>query len=273
MTKQLLVFFLIFFFATTLYPQNGSERWESYLARYADNKPGSTTVRMDLADKTPIPSYDYVLITGVTYKSEREDGFPQGETFEFLRMVGDDLIKLLDAHGDNLLVGSFMSNFERLEYFYLKSDIGIEQKLEEFYTTKYPDYKFYINIKEDKKWTYYREFLYPNEEIQNYLADQNVIRNLQKAGDKLTKKRRVEHWVYFTKKSEMESFKLEVIEQGFKVQFAGKIEDASTPYELKFWRIDKVDIESIYPITSSLRKLALAFNGDYDGWETSVERE
>ena len=273
MKRQILLFFIISLSTISVTSQSISESWESYIATYDENKPGSTTVRMDLLDRTPIPNFNYVLVTGLTYESEREDGFPQGDTFELLHKVGDELIEILKTNGDNLLVGSFMYNFQRLEYFYLKSDNDIEKQLEEFYKSKYPNNKYYINLKEDKNWSYYRDFLYPNDDTLNYISDQKVVDQLIKSGDNLEKERRIDHWIYFSNKKNMELFKTEVTKSNFKIEFSGINDQTDLPFEIRIWRVDKVDIESIHPITNNLRKLAIKYNGDYDGWETSVESE
>ncbi|WP_298894578.1 DUF695 domain-containing protein [uncultured Psychroserpens sp.] len=273
MNKLYTLLISICFCSLYTFGQNEVENWESYIASYEENKPGSTTVRMDIFDQTPLPEYPYVLVTGITYESKREDGFPEDETFRLLHKIGDELITLINENSEHICVGSFMFNYERLEYFYLKSSNGIENKLKEFYTSNYPNYDYYINLKEDKNWTYYREFLYPNEEIIEYLGDQSVVETLIEAGDNLSKARRVDHWAYFDDESKMESFKKEIKKLKFKVENSTKIENESKPYVIRFYRTDKVDLNSIYTITSSLRKLAISYDGDYDGWETSVEKE
>lgn len=253
--------------------QNSEERWDTYMATYEDGKSGSTTLRMDLIDYTPIESYDNVLVTGLTYETSKENGFPENETFSLLHKVADELIEIVEGETEFILVGSFMYNNERLEYFYIKEPKNIISKIEKFYKDNYPNYKFYLNVKEDKEWTYYRDFLYPNEETKNYMADQSVLRNLEEAGDKLTKARRVDHWLYFSKELDMNICKEELIKSQFKVQNAAINNETTLPYELQVWRIDNVDIDSIYPITSNLRIVAQKYGGEYDGWETSVERE
>ncbi|MDO5979190.1 DUF695 domain-containing protein [Flavivirga spongiicola] len=273
--KKIIVLFLGMFLSCNLaISQTQTENWESYIAYYEGGKPGSTTVRMDLINSAPLSGYNYVLVTGITYESEREDGFPKGDqTFKLLHKIGDELEAILNRNGENILVGSFMHNFERLEYFYLKSDEGIKKKIEQFYKTSYPNKKYYLNIKEDKNWEYYTQFLYPNEETINYMEDQKVLEALKNAGDNLTKARRIDHWAYFSDNASLELFKKEVIEQGFKIESSGKIEDENMPYRLRFHRVDNVDIDSIYPVTSSLRKMSMKYKGDYDGWETSVETD
>ena len=266
---------LMSIFLSNLYVfgQDEAENWESYIASYEENKPGSTTVRMDIFNQTPIPEYQYVLVTGIKYESKRDDGFPEDKTFKLLYKLGDELIEFLNKNTENIFVGSFMFDFERLEYFYIKTDIGIENKLKEFYKSNYPNHEHYINLKEDNTWSYYREFLYPSQEIMDYLGDQRVVEALIEAGDNLSKARRVDHWAYFKDESKMESFKKEIKKLNFKIENSTKIDDKSTPFMVHFYRDDKVDLDSIYSITSALRTLAISYEGDYDGWETSVEKE
>jgi len=91
-----LLFILIF--CQFVFGQNNAEHWESYIASYENNQPGSTTVRMDIFDQTPMLKYKYVLVTGIKYTSERKDGFPENETFKLLHKVGDELIDLINKN-------------------------------------------------------------------------------------------------------------------------------------------------------------------------------
>lgn len=271
--RKLLTILLIFLLTSLhMIGQNSEEHWDTYMASYENGKPGSTTLRMDLIDIAPMQDFNYVLVTGLVYETSKENGFPENETFSVLHNAADELIEIIQSETDFVLVGSFMHNGERLEYFYIKEQKNIISKIERFYKIKYPEYKFYLNIKEDKEWEYYLDFLYPNEETLNYMADQSVLRNLEEAGDDLIKARRVNHWLYFTKETEMNKCKAELIELGFIVHYAGINKETNLPFELQISRVDNVDISSIFPITSDLRKRAKKFNGEYDGWETSVEK-
>lgn len=255
-----------------IYGQNSNEHWDSYIATFEDGLPGSVTLRMDLIKNVPKENLPFVLVTGITYKTSRDDGFPENETFKVLHKIGDDLIELIGKEAEFIHVGSFMYNKERLEYFYINEGNGLKEKLEKYYADNYPDNKFYLNIKEDNQWRYYKEFLYPNEETLNFMADQSIIKNLLEAGDQLKTQRRVDHWLYFPTESDMEKCKEAIKQLKYSIDSFGKINDTSMAFELKISRIDKVDIDSIYPITSELRKLAKDHNGKYDGWETTVEK-
>lgn len=269
--KMISFFLLTLCLCTNLLSQENTGRWETYMASYEGGKPGSTTVRMDLIDRAPLFNYNYVLVTGIAYESEREDGLPKGDkTFKLLHKIGDELDALLKEETEGILVGSFTYNFERLEYFYLKSAEGIKERIEAFYKENYPDKTYRLNIKEDKTWEYYTQFLYPNEDTQNHMYNLRVVNELKKAGDNLTKTRRIDHWMYFKSKEDLERFEDEIVNQNFKVEFTGRKGVVKFPYSIQFYSYGKVDIDTINPITAKLHEMAKNYNAMYDGWETVV---
>lgn len=266
----------IFIFIISFQQMNAqytNEHWDNYIASYEDNHPGSTTLRMDLINHAPISGFNHILITGLSYETNRTDGFPENETFQILHQVSDELVKLIQEKTEAIYTGSFMYQKERLEYFYIKESSTLPEILDTFYKTNYPNFQYYINIKEDKEWEAYLKFLYPNQATLNFMSDEAVIHNLEIAGDKLTKARRVDYWLSFPTKNEMNTCKEELITLGFKVQSEEKSKKENLPYSLQVWRINHVDINTIHPITIQLNELANKYNGDYDGWETIIIKE
>ena len=239
-----------------------------YLAHYDNNKPGTVTLRMDLINKSPLIDYPFILITGITFKSNREDGFPEKKSMNDIYKISDELVKLINEQSSNIHVGTFMYNYERLEYFYLHSIGEIKTVLQTFYKSKYPNYKTYINIKNDADWDAYRTFLYPNEMTLNAMGDERVIRNLMKHKDQLHKIRPVEHWFYSKSKSKLELFKAETIDLGFEIISLKKTENDN--YCLIISKNSAATFEVINKVTTQLKVLAQKNGCDYDGWETIV---
>lgn len=246
--------------------------WDVYLAQY-ENGPGSITLNMDLIVTAPKNDLPYILVTGVEFENCREDGFPNSDEFEKLYMISDGILELLKDRVKFELAGTFTHQCERLDYVYLSDTLNIRETLTNTYKSKYGDYKFYINLKDDKNWEAYTKFLYPNEVTLEYMSNQKVLTQLQKAGDNLSKERQIDHWIYFVKKSDRTLYEKYVTELGFKIENRGKIKNANQPFKLQISRSDFVYPESINKITLELRKKALEYNGDYDGWETFVITE
>lgn len=253
----------------SVFAQNTEEAWDTYTAAYDDGKPGSVTLRMDLIDIAPMENLPGLVITGLTYKTKREDGFPEPETLDKLYQLTDELITIMEQEYQGLLVGSFMHNNERLEYFYVNNTEGLKARLKQFYQENYVGDQFYIAIKDDRDWEYYMD-LYPKPETQHYMEDQSMVRLLVEAGDDLQYPRRVDHWIDFPTRKEMKAFLSSVENRHFNEASHSKNKALELPYELQIWRVDKVDIAEIHSVTSELRKLATKYGGKYDGWEAAV---
>jgi regulator of RNase E activity RraB len=85
----------------------------------------------------------------------------------------------------------------------------------------------------------------------------------------------VSHWAYFKSTEDRSKFIAKAINMGFKntYEYATEKVGDGLPYGVTIERNDRVDWSSINEVTLPLFRLAREFDGDYDGWETSVEKE
>ena len=112
---------------------------------------------------------------------------------------------------------------------------------------------------------------FENKKQAQINANLKVINSLRNEGDNLIVSREVFHWIYFKNENEKNNYLKEVQKQGFLLVSSNKIDD-KFPYQLQVKRIDKVDENSVNEYAIYLWEKALEYNGDYDGWETSVEK-
>lgn len=267
-----LFFFVLFILSGYLANAQTEQQWEAYLAMY-EKGPGSTTVNMELISYAPKKSLPFVLITGVTVLKCTDDGFPEKEEFDRLYNVSDLIQSEISKFAKMEHVGTFTYQCQRLDYIYLSDTTQIRTQLAKLYTSNFSNYTYYINLKSDGDWEAYLQFLYPNEETQEYMSNDKVIVQLSQAGDRLTTAREVDHWLYFSTIKDRDAFEKIAISDGFKIKGKQKINDTSKSYLLNISRTDKVDHDSISPITLALRKKARQFNGYYDGWETFIVKD
>ena len=191
-----------------------------------------------------------------------------GEELEQFGEIEDQLIEKLTK--DEIFVGRITSNGLRDFYFYTK-DKKIETVFYEI-LKKHNQFKFTTAFEVDGKWNKYYSLLYPTSEEFQKIGNRSVLDNLEKGGDKLIVEREVFHWMYFKTEKERDSFLKETENLGFTMVSKDKIKD-EFPYQLQIKRVDKVDEESVNDYTIQLWKLAPKYNGNYDGWETSIEKE
>ena len=104
-------------------------------------------------------------------------------------------------------------------------------------------------------------------------ANLGVINSLRNAGDKLTASREVFHWIYFKNEIERKKYSDKVRKENFEVVEETYDQNIELPFGLKIKRLDHVDYNHIDEYTLYLWQLAKNHNADYDGWETSVEKD
>jgi Family of unknown function (DUF695)/Regulator of ribonuclease activity B len=266
MVRFLLVFPIIF---SPIFFYGQKEEWDVYMAKY-DKGPGSTMLNMALKRIAPIKNLPFIVVTGVKFKDCNADGFPTEKEFVTLYKVSDSVKAIMDGATKNNLAGTFTYQCERLDYYYVADTTRIREKLRKLYDVHFKSYTPYTNIKTDKEWQFYLEFIYPNEETRETMANQKVVIKLQEAGDKLDKPRQVDHWIYFPTEKDRNCFVPYLVQHNFKIETGEKRADSKERIKLHILRTDKVDLPSINKLTLELRKEAKKCNGDYDGWETFV---
>jgi regulator of RNase E activity RraB len=100
-----------------------------------------------------------------------------------------------------------------------------------------------------------------------------VLSSLKKNGDNHLIKREVEHWIYFDFAENRDRFHHAASKLGFKV--ASQSDDAPEPrrFGISVMHNTSVDYNTINDAVLQLFDLSNEFNGEYDGWETSVRRD
>lgn len=261
------------FFQLPLVAQELKENWDTYMASYK-NGLGSVVLNMALKEKAPVLGYNYLVITGVKIKACTPEGFATQQEFQKLYKISDEVNNLIDKKKRRIAAGTFTYQCERLDYIYVNDTMLLRKYLSDFYKTYYPQYSYIILLQEDKSWSRYLSFLYPNEETMESMKNQKVLLQLTKAGDKLIKERRIDHTLHFKTEEERRNFFLWAYEQKFFMDKDGLSKDTGAhPFVLKIYKVDKPDLTTINRLTMYLAKEATRFNGMYSGWETFIIKD
>ena len=98
-----------------------------------------------------------------------------------------------------------------------------------------------------------------------------TIRVLESHGDKAENSRDIFHWIYFGNVNNRNDFLREAQNANYTFVSQNTVDD-EFPFQLKI----KVNSQPSQAIIDSqilyLKEVAKKYNGDYDGWETSVEK-
>ena len=249
-----------------------SEEWEFYFSSVND-KLASLFVDLGLHKIAPMKDKSNVVWISIKMNNPREDGLSSNEESNELYKIEDALVDKLKNKFKSIYVGRVTTTGNRDLYFYL-SDTTLYDKVISDVMITFPKYHFDFGSKEDKTWSDYLDFLYPNPRKFQSIQNRRVVDQLEKGGDKLTKAREVNHWLYFKTTKDRETFLSKIKTEGFSIVDKDfDISLGALPYRLHIKRVDKVDLESVDIYVIHLWELSTECNGDYDGWETSVEKK
>ena len=248
------------------------EDWGFYFSN-VDDIIGSFYIDLGLVKVAPLVDKPNLVWFSVNMNNPREDGLSSNEEFETLSAIEDRLQEFINSKHNSIYAGRLTTDGRRDFYFYMGDTTLYDKSISESMVA-YPSYTFDFGIKEDRLWESYLNFMYPNPRQFQSIQNRRVIDNLEKNGDPLTKARPVDHWIYFKTESDRADFlekikplKFDIVSGDEKTSFG------DFPYKLHISRIDKVDLDSVDDYVLDLWEFANECNGDYDGWETSVEKE
>ncbi len=260
-------FMLLFFCAGTLQAQN--DDWDTYMARLG-SKPASILVNMALVQNAPDSKLPYLVTTGPKVQTCGKDGLPAKEEIDHLEEILDATDNFITGVTAKVLAGTMTFNCERVNYYYVKDTAGIRFALMRMYNRSYPDYGYVINIRKDPDWHTYRTFLYPDEQMKNWMENDKIVTNMLQHGDSLTKQRTISFELYFRSDTDRASFTKFAKEKGYTASQLMQSQSQTVPYELIISRYDYVKMDSIAAMSQEIKQEMRRYKGFYNGWSAPL---
>ena len=244
-----------------------TEDWDTYMAKFG-NKPGSVLVDMALIEKAPDKRYPYLVIIGPRAQNCDVQGMPAKEEIEVLEDILNTTGNFITGVTAKVLTGTFSYYCERLNYYYVKDTTGIRNAIMRLYSRGYQNYSYAINMKYDPAWATYRTFLYPDEEMLNWMENTKIITKMIQHGDSLTTQRDINFDFYFNSDSSRNSFSDFAGTHGYKTnKLPVPPVFNNMPYKIIVSKYGYVKIDAILKMTEELKTEAKKHRGLYNGWE------
>lgn len=245
------------------------EQWDYYLCK-VDDAPASIFVNLGLAAHVPLVGEDSLYATRIAMLDPGKHGMGTAEEGEVLYPAAN----LIESRAQELglrPVGRVRNNGTWQLTFMGAADN--EEQLARIVddTLSVSGREYDHVVRPDPGWSYYLEFLYPDDERMQWIQNRRLVDKLQELGDPLTEKRRVDHWVYFGEPQDRTAFAHAARAQGFACEVTER-GCGTQPFSLQAHRVDSVELDAIHEVVMVLHDLAVRHGGDYDGWETAVEK-
>ena len=266
LVHKITFFMLLFFYAAA----SGQNDWTDYVSV---KKHGIMSISIDLSLAFYKPNYKHLLVVGSNFNNCMKNGFPEETGLNEIFAFSDSIALSTEEITPNRLVGFLTYQCMAFDVFYVKDTVGLRENLNQMIDRNFKGNQIYLNIKKDKNWQYYFDYMYPSGFSSEYLIDQGYLNDLVLQGDDLKGLRKVQHWVYFKNLEKRKKFSDKIKKLNFSLESISYNRDEQFPYELKVSRKDSISPESIYKLTYMLRAMSGSLGGVYDGWSTDVKKK
>jgi hypothetical protein len=232
------------------------EYWEVYM-KPMEGHPSMVSFNAGVADDVPDDQYMYVGFVKVPLKSPTAEGLISAEEEDDIGFIEDrlEMESLRYRHGKYI--------------YYLKLDFewgdAAAAAMKHF-----EEYTYESGSRMDMEWEVYQKLLFPTTKEWQIIQNHRACDQLKEAGDNLRLPRAIEHKMFFEMPENRTAFAVHMDGEGFRVQKEFEPTDEVPLYGLQFYRIDAPFYYDIDALTLSIIAKGEGFNGQYDGWETSL---
>ena len=249
-----------------------SDDWDFYFCQ-VDDRPASIFVDLGVHQDVPIAGLgDMAWLRVIMRRPRQGDGLSSSDEHGRLCEIEDALTQAL-ANADITIsyVGRNASNGCRDFYCYAANGVSAESCLSTV-MVPFSEYEFEVGSRPDPDWSTYRDFLYPSRRGYQTIANHRVLANLEQHGDNHEIEREVSHWIYFQVADDRDRFVTAACQMGYKLVAQNDDAKGERLFGLTVSRSHAIDFGTINDVVLTLFDLADEYAGEYDGWETSVEK-
>ncbi len=250
---------------------NAQDDWASYIVK---KEKGPMVISVNMKYEYARPNYKNLLIVGTHTTKCLKNGYPTEKGLDKMYTFSDSIANIVDKLTKNRLVGIITYQCSGFDIFYVKDTLNLRKTIKGFIKDNFFDSKNYIQIEENKKWKYYNESLYPEDDSEEFLINHNFLTQLVYDGDDLLTPRNIRHWIYFYNGKKRQKFINKIGSLDFAIDSVNyKNKRDYYRYELQISRKDSIHPKSILTLTKALTHFAKLLSGEYDGWDAELIKE
>ena len=206
----------------------------------------------------------------LSLKQPTPQELPTNEEFPFLEEIEDQLESAITNTG-GVYVGRVTVAGQRHFHYYAPIDSDRAQSIVDHLSGE-SGYDLATTVKDDPELKGYFEGLFPSPQERQMIQDAKVVESLKEHGDTFTRIRRIDHWVYFEDAEARALFLSQIPSETYCVEHETEPEEEGEKFGLKIYHMGIPSLGEVSAHTLALFEKAEELGGEYDGWETSVEK-
>jgi hypothetical protein len=244
----------------------------------ANGVPHSFVVDMGAAPHAPVRSHPRRVQVRVRMAHPRPDGLRDVSELEALGKVEDAIVARVEEGLEGIYVGRYLgAGFVTLVFYVPEPAASIDDELEnldlEAAVRSFGPYTPQSASAIDAAWSFYLEFLYPDEVSLQQMLNRDQLRHREELGDCLDVPRTIDHLVVFASRVAADGAARALAAAGFRVDPVRESTEGQPPrttFRLEFHRDERLDGNRPDAFCADIRALIAPFDGDYDGWGAAV---
>ncbi len=244
------------------------ESWGGFPSEFED-APALITCDLGWADEGPDPRRGMLIRVRVAVpEPDEEEGL--GPFLESITPFDDAINAELQKKLNAVTVGTILTSQWRYWCFYASRSDGAQDIVARA-ATKVKGVTPEVIIEDDPEWEFFGEVLFPDEAQQRYMADESVVSQLMDNGDESDVPRTIEHLAIFADAKSRDKFVAWCKQNGFDVTNTSKDYDEEFEgFLVEFTHVGPALTDDIFEKTSLACEGVDQFEGDYDGWQTTI---
>ena len=244
-----------------------AEAWHTFPAQMGEHR-AFLTFDNGFAEIAGTDSRKFLFKVRVAIKFPNEAGLPTNDEFPALVAVDEALDQAVTSKG-GIYVGRITVNGHRHFLFYVDFD---EKTADDIASeiARGTGYQLDLAFEEDPNKDGYWNDLYPTSDDWQVIRDLEVLDALGKHEDNAEIERQIQHWTYFEAAYPAERFAEWLKEVGYLIHEVSRRPEGNT--KVTFSHVGMTTLEAVTKHTISINRKVKELNGEYDGWETRVEK-
>ncbi|WP_431689391.1 DUF695 domain-containing protein [Hahella sp. NBU794] len=245
------------------------DKWNVY-PRFTDEGQAWVLVNLGYEEIARSDARDSLLAVKLELQRANAHGLPTSEEFAALDNIEEALLQGLEAQ-NAAYAGRITVNSQRYFFYYMNCDEEIAAAIIRNVGRQF-GYILEFDVSADpEKQSYWRD-LYPSEDDWQVIQDLEVLQTLAKSGDEPDIQREVMHWAHFPTQAQAQQFADWAAAEHYVVSDCAWEEDGDR-FQVTFSHNGSMRLDDISFHTMRSNRKAHEFGGEYDGWETSVEKD
>jgi regulator of RNase E activity RraB len=244
-----------------------NEDWDSYLSALEDHTPISYTLDLGIASVAPLASHPLRLLARVALQKPDSSGLLVPDEMRAFHQFQEAFFRSARDIG-GIAAGRCVERGHAILAVYLpeKSTINTNLLSQELANTT--AYTPKISLKKESDWTFYLDFLYPDEYMLQSIRNRRVLDLLEDRGDLPDENRQIVHWASFPTREKLEAAAEKLRKCGYSFELPNIENDPIEDWMFAFSKIQSLDQEVIDTACWEILDVVTPLDGQYDGWET-----